>query len=182
MINVFYINEDSVIQDYELQNWAKALVAEAQINGIPGNGVIKSKADLIYIFSLIMFNGSAEHAAVNFGQYDFAGYIPNIPGGMNLPPPQTKAPIKESQIMKVLPGVSATISQISLTYTLSQNDTNNLGNFEEDMFFDNTTSKLVNDFKKALSNAQVTITKRNAVRQQPYPYLVPNAIPNSIPI
>ncbi|PWA36039.1 linoleate 9S-lipoxygenase A [Artemisia annua] len=78
----FYYKSDDVVQnDTELQSWWKELREE-------GHGDKKHEAwwpkmdtckNLMETCTTIIWVASALHAAVNFGQYSYAGYLPNRP-------------------------------------------------------------------------------------------------------
>ncbi|XP_071725508.1 probable linoleate 9S-lipoxygenase 5 [Rutidosis leptorrhynchoides] len=77
----YYKNDDVVQNDVELQSWWKEIREE-------GHGDLKHESwwtkmssvqDLIENCTIIIWISSALHAAVNFGQYPYAGYPPNRP-------------------------------------------------------------------------------------------------------
>ncbi|KAL7584286.1 hypothetical protein Lser_V15G44880 [Lactuca serriola] len=78
----FYYKDDNMVQnDAELQSWWKEVREE-------GHGDLKDETwwptvssvqDLIDNCTIIIWVSSALHAAVNFGQYPYAGYPPNRP-------------------------------------------------------------------------------------------------------
>lgn len=78
----FYYKDDNMVQnDAELQSWWKEVREE-------GHGDLKDETwwptvssvqDLIENCTIIIWVSSALHAAVNFGQYPYAGYPPNRP-------------------------------------------------------------------------------------------------------
>ncbi|PON76420.1 Lipoxygenase [Parasponia andersonii] len=78
----FYYKTDEAIQkDSELQSWWKELREE-------GHGdkkheswwpKMQTRQELIDSCTIIIWIASALHAAVNFGQYPYAGYLPNRP-------------------------------------------------------------------------------------------------------
>ncbi|GMH18830.1 hypothetical protein Nepgr_020671 [Nepenthes gracilis] len=77
----YYLTNESVRSDPELQSWWTELRNE-------GHGdkkhetwwpEMKTRADLIETCTIIIWIASALHAAVNFGQYPYAGYMPNRP-------------------------------------------------------------------------------------------------------
>lgn len=78
---IYYKSDDVVQNDTELQAWWKELREQ-------GHGDLKDKAwwpkmqtvqELIDSCTIIIWIASALHAAVNFGQYPYAGYLPNRP-------------------------------------------------------------------------------------------------------
>ncbi|KAL8527991.1 hypothetical protein ACS0TY_005706 [Phlomoides rotata] len=78
---LYYESDDTVENDTEVQSWWKEVREE-------GHGDKKNEAwwpkmhtrkELIDSCTIIIWIASALHAAVNFGQYPFAGYMPNRP-------------------------------------------------------------------------------------------------------
>ncbi|XP_031101675.1 probable linoleate 9S-lipoxygenase 5 [Ipomoea triloba] len=78
---IYYKSDDVVQKDTELQAWWKELREQ-------GHGDLKDKPwwpkmqtvqELIDSCTIIIWIASALHAAVNFGQYPYAGYLPNRP-------------------------------------------------------------------------------------------------------
>jgi len=182
IVNFYYKNPEDIAQDYELQDWAKALIEEATVKGLPGNGVIHNNEELIKILSIIIFTCSVTHGATNFGQYDHYGFVPNYPGAIRKVPPKNKNPITMTDIFHALPGKSTSLEQLTVTHYLSQKLTNKLGNYADAMYYENETKEFVNQFNEALIEAHATIEKRNQTRKRVYPYLDPLTIPNSIAI
>ncbi|KAG9159927.1 hypothetical protein Leryth_005680 [Lithospermum erythrorhizon] len=80
-VNHFYTEASLVESDKELQAWWTEIrtVGHQDKKDEPWWPVLKTQQDLIEIVSTIIFVASGHHAAVNFGQYDFAGYFPNRP-------------------------------------------------------------------------------------------------------
>ncbi|VFQ98737.1 unnamed protein product [Cuscuta campestris] len=77
----YYKSDDMVLEDTELQAWWKELREQ-------GHGDLKDKPwwpkmqtvqELIDSCTIIIWIASALHAAVNFGQYPYAGYLPDRP-------------------------------------------------------------------------------------------------------
>ncbi|RDX78494.1 Seed linoleate 9S-lipoxygenase, partial [Mucuna pruriens] len=80
-VSLYYPTDVAIQQDTELQEWWKEVVEK-------GHGDLKDKSwwpkmqtleELIQSCSTIIWTGSALHAAVNFGQYPYGGYILNRP-------------------------------------------------------------------------------------------------------
>ncbi|KAJ6305874.1 hypothetical protein OIU78_021242 [Salix suchowensis] len=79
--SVYYKNDEMIQKDSELQSWWKEVREE-------GHGDLKdatwwpkmqTREELIDSCTIIIWIASALHAAVNFGQYPYAGYLPNRP-------------------------------------------------------------------------------------------------------
>lgn len=126
IIDQFYKDDATVATDKELQSFC----IDVHENGFPGYGKsavsghgfprsISTKGVLVEICTLIMFTGSAQQSAVNFGQYDTYSYVPNSPFTLNCPPPIQKGSISYELLMKALPNEKDTQSTISTVSTLS---------------------------------------------------------------
>ncbi|KAK9068666.1 hypothetical protein SSX86_012781 [Deinandra increscens subsp. villosa] len=78
-VNHYYPKENLVESDEELQAWWTEIrtVGHGDKKDEPWWPVLKTPKDLIGILTTIIWVASGHHAAVNFGQYDYAGYIPN---------------------------------------------------------------------------------------------------------
>ena len=128
IINEFYSSDSDVKEDSELQSWANDLY----INGFPsgmgsdnsdGHGFpdsLNDKAQLKELCTLIIFTGSAQHAAINFGQYDMYSYVPNAPTDMRLPLPTSKGKADLQTLLNALPDKNATLIGVAVPYILSQ--------------------------------------------------------------
>lgn len=91
--NFYYKNDDTVHNDTELQSWWKELREEGHGDKKhePWWPILHTRRDLIDTCTTIIWIASALHAAVNFGQYPYAGYLPNRPtlSRRLMPEPQT---------------------------------------------------------------------------------------------
>ncbi|GAV63153.1 Lipoxygenase domain-containing protein/PLAT domain-containing protein [Cephalotus follicularis] len=78
----FYYDADEKVQkDYELQSWWKELREEGHGDkkDEPWWPKMHTRKELVDACTIIIWVASALHAAVNFGQYAYAGYLPNRP-------------------------------------------------------------------------------------------------------
>ncbi|KAF2309226.1 hypothetical protein GH714_001261 [Hevea brasiliensis] len=80
-VNHYYPDPSLVVSDQELQAWWTEIqtVGHRDKKDKPGWPELKTPEDLIEIATIIAWVCSGHHAAVNFGQYAFAGYFPNRP-------------------------------------------------------------------------------------------------------
>ena len=125
IIHIFYKNDKEVKGDEELQNWAKEVHGAfpksdraPEGHGFPDK--IKSREELINYCTLIIFNGSAQHAAVNFGQYEIYGFVPNAPFTLCKPPPTEKGKTTFADILETLPNLFTAGLSAGLVFSLSQ--------------------------------------------------------------
>ncbi|XP_043721257.1 probable linoleate 9S-lipoxygenase 5 [Telopea speciosissima] len=78
----FYYPKDEMIRsDFELQSWWAELrdVGHGDKKDEPWWPKMQTVAELTQTCTIIIWIASALHAAVNFGQYPYAGYLPNRP-------------------------------------------------------------------------------------------------------
>ena len=77
----YYYTDELVRDDSELQSWWRELRNEGHgdLKDEPWWPDMETRADLIQTCTIIIWVASALHAAVNFGQYPYAGYLPNHP-------------------------------------------------------------------------------------------------------
>ncbi|KAJ3679030.1 hypothetical protein LUZ60_017041 [Juncus effusus] len=80
-VNHYYATADDVVEDKELQQWWLEIRTKghADKKDEPWWPKLKTQNDLIHILTTIIWVSSGHHAAVNFGQYHYAGYFPNRP-------------------------------------------------------------------------------------------------------
>ncbi|MCF8706202.1 hypothetical protein L3056_10860, partial [Corynebacterium sp. MC-25] len=95
-VNHYYPEPSLIESDHELQEWWKEIrtVGHADKKDEPWWPVLKTPKDLIEIITTMVWVTSGHHAAVNFGQYTYAGYFPNRPtiARINMP---TEEPSEE---------------------------------------------------------------------------------------
>ncbi|CAI9106632.1 OLC1v1005835C2 [Oldenlandia corymbosa var. corymbosa] len=77
----YYPKAESIKSDEELQAWWTEIrtVGHGDKKDEPWWPVLNTPEDLIGIVTTMIWVTSGHHAAVNFGQYDYAGYFPNRP-------------------------------------------------------------------------------------------------------
>ena len=80
-VKIFYKSDKAVQDDTELQTWWTEVrtVGHGDKKDSPGWPTLDSIENLVYILTTIAWVASCHHAAVNFGQYAYAGYMPNHP-------------------------------------------------------------------------------------------------------
>ena len=126
VINQFYSSDDDVKSDKELQNFADDLYTNGfpdfyggkQGHDFPSD--ILTRESLIEQCTRIIFTGSAQHASINFGQYQIYSFVPNAPFGVRAPPPSVKGVADYQTLLRTLPDKTSGALGIILTFSLSQ--------------------------------------------------------------
>ncbi|KAM1549405.1 hypothetical protein ACFX1Z_010460 [Malus domestica] len=77
----YYKTDETVQKDSELQSWWKELREEGHGDkkDEPWWPKMQTREELIESCTIIIWIASAYHAAINFGQYPYGGYLPNRP-------------------------------------------------------------------------------------------------------
>ncbi|KDP40689.1 hypothetical protein JCGZ_24688 [Jatropha curcas] len=97
-VNRYYPNSSVVCNDKELQAWyAESVhVGHADLGHADWWPTLASADDLTSILTTLIWLASAQHAALNFGQYPYGGYVPNRPPLMRRLIPEENDPEYES--------------------------------------------------------------------------------------
>ncbi|MCU0919065.1 MAG: hypothetical protein MUF16_01815 [Burkholderiaceae bacterium] len=186
VLRAYYRDDADVQSDPELQAWAQELESRdgARIRRLPlVDGRFQRIEDLHEVVSRFIFNASVEHAAVNNGQYDQFGWIPNTPGSMYLPPPRDHTVNDEASFVYALPDGLGVGEQLALVHLLSKRTTKPLGTYDEDFLVDNLAARGALDrFRARLDDIGRAIVERNRGLKVPYLYLQPWRVARSIAI
>ncbi|KAJ8277035.1 hypothetical protein GJAV_G00070740 [Gymnothorax javanicus] len=178
-----YKDDEEVSKDPELQDMVYFIYSHGFLrkSGCPSH--LKTREETIKYITMIMFTCSAQHAAVNHGQYDTYAWMPNGPSTMRKPPPTNKD-VTESDIMDTLPGIGVTLETMKVTKFLSQvpNDFVPLGQYPEEVVGERYMTDAVYKFQKELKEIGEEIEKRSKSQEFPYEYLLPAGMENSITI
>ncbi|NP_001235189.1 lipoxygenase [Glycine max] len=172
-VSVYYPTNAAIQQDTELQAWWKEVVEK-------GHGDLKDKPwwpklqtveDLIQSCSIIIWTASALHAAVNFGQYPYGGYIVNRPtlARRFIPEEGTKEydeMVKDPQkaYLRTITPKFETLIDISVIEILSRHASDEVYLGQRDNPNWTTDSKALEAFKKfgnKLAEIEGKITQRN---------------------
>ncbi|MCO5611917.1 hypothetical protein L7F22_066176 [Adiantum nelumboides] len=80
-VGIYYKSDKDVEEDAELQGWWKEIteVGHGDHKGAKWWGDMKKVEELVQAVTTIMWVASGHHSAVNFGQYAYAGFMPNSP-------------------------------------------------------------------------------------------------------
>lgn len=186
LLRVYYPDDDAVQADVELQAWAQELQSPegARIHRLPlTDGRFAAFEQLASVVARVIFNCSVEHAAVNNGQYDQLGWIPNTPGALYLPPPQSHDALNEATFVYALPEGLAVGEQLTLVHLLSKRTQHPLGSYPATFFVGEQAARDALDrFRARLDDIGRAIQARNQQLAVPYRYLQPWLVARSIAI
>ncbi len=183
-LSIYYANDNDVARDSELQAWVKEITSNegGRVTSFGQNGQIRTLAYLIDAVTLLIFTGSAQHAAVNFPQGDLMTYAPATPLAGYTPAPTSTTGATEDDFFAMLPAIDQAKSQLTMTYILGSVYYTTLGDYGNEYFTDDRIQQPLRDFQDNLKAIESTIKSRNEQRSVDYSYLRPSRIPQSINI
>ncbi|KAJ8000757.1 hypothetical protein DPEC_G00183650 [Dallia pectoralis] len=194
VIDHYYTDDKEVENDSELQSWIGDIFDNGfhskASTGIPN--IFHLKAELVKFLTMTIFTVSVQHAAVNNGQFDFVGWMPNSPLALQLPPPTTKGQSDEETMLQTFPAINTTCYGVATVYLLSKQSTDTvfwmgqqrpdnkwevlLGDYPEQHFSEKFPLQKINECKQELKNLSAEIHFRNVELELPYTYLDPEKI------
>lgn len=187
LLRVFYKTDEDVVNDTELQDFAHEMCWEGfawedkNTRGFPEK--FTSIDQLVEFATIIAITNSAQHAAVNYGQFEDYSFSPNAPATMNLPP-HKKGEATMERIMNTLPNPTQAAKSVAMAYNLSQfsNADEYLGEFRDRWFVEKEVVQCQKCFQKKLIEFGDEIDARNSRLCRKYARLHPRRVPISIGI
>lgn len=207
----YYKTDELVQEDKELQSWWKELreVGHGDLKDKPWWPKMRTREELIETCATVIWITSALHAAVNFGQYPYAGFLPNRPTISRRLMPEEGTPeyeeLKKNPEKAYLKTVTAelqTLVEISFIEILSKHASDEVYLGQRDspnwtadanplQAFEKFGTKLSEIEGRIISrNSDPNLKNRLGPAKFPYNLLVPNGevgmvakgIPNSVSI
>ncbi|KAB1218346.1 Linoleate 13S-lipoxygenase 3-1, chloroplastic [Morella rubra] len=127
-VNHYYQSSSLICNDKELQAWYSESihVGHGDLRHESWWPTLASADDLVLVLTTLIWLASAQHAALNFGQYPYGGYVPNRPPLMRRLIPEENDPEYASFIadpqryfLSALPSVLQTTKFMAVVDTLS---------------------------------------------------------------
>ncbi len=109
-------------------------------------------------------------------------YVPAAALAGYTPAPTQTTGATEADFLAMLPPISIAKLQLKTGYLLGSVYFSTLGDYGQNYFNDDRLLKPLQDFQDDLKLVESAIAARNQSRSQPYEYLLPSRIPQSINI
>jgi lipoxygenase len=212
-VNHFYSEPNSVTSDLELQAWWDEIKNKGHHDkrNEPWWPKLNTKEDLHGILTIMIWIASGQHAAINFGQYPFGGYVPNRPTLLRrLIPQENDSDYHKFILNPQHTFLSSLPTQLQATKVMAVQDTLSTHSADEEYLGqmnllhshwinDHEVLKMFNKFSARLEEIEEIINERNKDARlknrsgagvPPYELLLPSSgagvtgrgIPNSISI
>lgn len=179
---LYYRDDQRVVADTELAAWADELASPrlGRVRDMPSP--ITSLEQLGELVTNILFTCGPQHAAVNYPQYGYVAFVPNMPLASYTRVPDPASPTLEEDLMRFLPTKRLAKAQLELMDALTNYRYDRLGTYASGAFRDTRALSLVHDFEQQLRLVERQIDERNAQRLFPYVFPQPSNITNSTSI
>ncbi|XP_033940092.1 polyunsaturated fatty acid lipoxygenase ALOX15B-like isoform X1 [Pseudochaenichthys georgianus] len=186
MLSFHYESDAEVWKDGQLQDWISEIFKYGFLSqsstGIPQS--FTTVEELVKFVTMVIFTCSGQHSAVNSGQYDYGGWMPNSPSTMQLPPPTRKGTTSEETLLQALPNKGETANAMATLWLLSNSvsDTVHLGHYPDAKFDETIPCELIRAYQGELQTLSAHIRLRNLSLEVPYTYMDPEKVENSVAI
>lgn len=182
-LRLFYRTDAEVQTDAEIQAWIAELGAPegGNLRGLL-DGPLRTVDQLVELLAQVLFICGPGHASQHFSQMHYYRHPPSFAESAYRPPPVDPTRATYADWMASLPP----IVPASLRFCYSQ-----FGDFQLDRFAHYeryalgsvaVTEAVCASFREELSEIERTLVERDRRRTQPYPFLRPSRVPNSINI
>src|SRR6218665_3129800 len=145
-------------------------------------GKLSTVGYLIQALTMVIFTGSAQHAAVNFAQAGVMTFVPLAPGAAYRAAPPSRADAALNPGLDQYPPLDMATLQLEFLSLLGGVHHTKLGDYPFMWFKNLHVHGHLKAFQEDLERIGATIQERNTQRLFPYPYFIPSAIPQSINI
>lgn len=186
-IGTYYASDADVVGDTELAAFCAELRGSGRVIGFP---VLETVDGLVAVVTMMVFNGSAQHAAVNFPQQTDMTWVPNVTGSAWAPGPDDVSPTEAAWFAQ-MPSVDLALQQLNTLWVLGGVHFRKLGDYLSAEFPYNPwflDARVTRDggpleaFRNDLRAVEAQIERNNLGRTVPYTYLLPSLVPESINI
>ncbi|XP_076019755.1 polyunsaturated fatty acid 5-lipoxygenase [Genypterus blacodes] len=186
VLSIYYTSDEVVQEDKEIQAFVKDVCSFGMqdFDHCEFPKSLKSLEELTEYLTVIVFTASAQHAAVNFGQFDWCSWIPNAPSTMRKPPPKQKGIANVKWIIETLPDCGRSSWHLGAVWALSQYQENELflGMYPDEHFTEKPVKQAMERFRNQLAEISRIIRQRNEGKNLPYFNMSPDKIPNSVAV
>lgn len=212
-VSHFYPENSDISSDVELHKWWHEIRIKGHSDkrNEPWWPQLKTKEDLVSIVTTMIWTASGQHAAINFGQYPFGGYVPNRPTIMRKLIPQEDDPEYEKFLLNPQQSFLTSLpTQLQATKVMAVQETLSTHSADEEYLGqvshlhrnwieDEAVMKIFDKFSQRIKEVEEIIHHRNRDPKNlnrtgagitPYELLLPTSdpgvtgrgIPNSISI
>jgi arachidonate 15-lipoxygenase len=180
-VAAFYTSDAEIVEDGELQAWARELVdpAGGAVRGMLPDGRLDTRRKLVEVLAQVIFTAGPGHASQHFSSNHYYRYAPAFPASAYAPPPWSDDRAHRARLCNTLPPAVHASNQVRY---------NTFTNLQYDRFGDYHRYRLgrtaearqpIERLQAALCEVESAIRARQEQRLLPYEFLLPSRVPNS---
>ena len=181
-VNVYYKDDQDVINDHELQGWAQELTGSRQqgmcgLNDFPMQ--FQTISEVAETIGQIIFTATAHHSAIHYPQHTYAQFVPNMPLSLYrqpLPLPGRAAPDKT--LLEFFPRFDMAFQQ-AMIYYMVDFKVNRIGEYALELF-DEPAIAVIQRYQQKLAELSAAHGEKYKDSAMPYPFMDPLHIPNGV--
>ncbi|KAJ3094575.1 Mitogen-activated protein kinase 4a [Phlyctochytrium planicorne] len=110
LVNIYYVDDASVVADKELQNFAADVVTNGKVKGFPST--IPTRDALANIIAQVFFTTTIRHAVVGSLELAWTDSLPLSTNSLRKPLPLTKSEVTEANLVSWLPNTRQALDEI----------------------------------------------------------------------
>lgn len=200
-LRLYYGGDTDVANDRELAAWLNELSSDdgARIRGASGldRGLLRVQHsrhllsaqrdlgldELANIMTSILFTCGPRHSLLNFGQYPYMSFVPNMPLALYASVPlevmQLDDEVATARLLRMLPPPAKVVAQFDTIVELTSYHHDRLGQYPASAFSDPAVTPLIKALQRDLAQVEAEIDADNQRRAHPYELLRPSQILNA---
>jgi len=181
-VDVYYKTDQYVLDDYELQAWAKQLGGDRAegacgLEDFPTS--FSTKKEVAEIFGQIIYIATAHHSSIHFPQYPYSQFVPNMPNAIYASPKELlKTNVEQDQLMTLFPRFKIAMFQTFLYYAVNFK-VNRIGEYPVKMFCPEAVP-VIEKYQQKLKELSSSHREKYRTAKDKYPYMNPEHIPNGV--
>lgn len=168
-------DEQDIANDSELQQWAYEIAVHGRLVSMPAP--LHDRRQLQAIITNLIFTSGPQHSAINYPQYDYAAFAPNMPLALYGSPLFDHQPT-ENDYLRLLPPRMQAMKQMEIMTILAGSRLDRLAYFSPG-FTDSILTECLHRFRRDLLEVEAQIEIHNLDRRYPYVHMMPSRITNS---
>ncbi|MCB9795831.1 MAG: hypothetical protein H6741_24305 [Alphaproteobacteria bacterium] len=167
-----YASDDAVRIDPHLRAWREELSSPDAL-ALPGVPALTGRLALSRLLAALVFRATAQHHAMNRGQYEAYGFVPFTPAALYRPPELRPGEGSERLFFDSLPDLGHSLSQLGSAFLLSRPAHTPMSELQPGALATAEDAAAVASLRRELRRVSAEIGRDNRQRYLPYTHLDP---------
>ncbi len=181
-VDVYYKDDQDVIDDHELQAWAHELTGSREqgmcgLNDFPEQ--FQTVSEVAETIGQIIFTATAHHSAIHYPQHTYAQFVPNMPLSLYQQPlPLPGQDVTDKTLLEFFPRFNMAFQQAMIYYVVDFK-VNRIGEYELKLF-DESAVAVIENYQQKLNKLSAAHSEKYKDTAMRYPFMDPEHIPNGV--